>query len=199
MKDKINVKNTVVLGFVGSIISILIMLNLIVKKQCNICIGISYLLNDVAFGIYFYIVHKRIKGENFNITIAQKLVVNTVILIILIGITYNVYFVLQIVNRINISVIILLFKYIIIYFVMTSEYIILYLYLRYLFFKQGIKINTNILYGTLIIKMFLVFLLNINNGEPILGELINILIVESEICFIYPYLYVYTKIMKGEY
>ena len=64
MKDKINVKNTVVLGFVGSIISILIMLNLIVKKKCNICIGISYLLNDVAFGIYFYIVHKRIKGEN---------------------------------------------------------------------------------------------------------------------------------------
>ncbi len=198
MKERLNIKNTVVLGLVGSIISILVMTNIIIKKQCDFYIGIGYLINDIAFGIYFYTVQKRIKGKNLNISIAQKLLVNTTILQILIYAICNNYLVwkLALVNRIDIPGIVLLLEYFIMACVMDSEYIILFLYLRYLFFKKGIRINTNILYVVLISKIILVFLLSIQNGEYVLREL---LIVESEFYFIYPYLYVYTKLMKGEY
>lgn len=198
MKERLNIKNTVVLGLVGSIISILVMTNIIIKKQCDFYIGIGYLINDIAFGIYFYTVQKRIKGKNLNISIAQKLLVNTTILQILIYAICNNYLVwkLALVNRIDIPGIVLLLEYFIMACVMDSEYIILFLYLRYLFFKKGIRINTNILYVVLIFKIILVFLLSIQNGEYVLREL---LIVESEFYFIYPYLYVYTKLMKGEY
>ena len=196
LKERLNIKNTVVLGLVGSIISILVMTNIIIKKQCDFYIGIGYLINDIAFGIYFYTVQKRIKGKNLNINIAQKLLVNTTILQILIYAIYNSYRVWESVNRIDIPGIVLLLKYFIIYGVIDSEYIILFLYLRYLFFKKGIRINTNILYVILISKIILVFLLSIQNGEYVLREL---LIVESEFYFIYPYFYVYTKLMKGEY
>lgn len=198
LKERLNIKNTVVLGLVGSIISILVMTNIIIKKQCDFYIGIGYLINDIAFGIYFYTVQKRIKGKNLNISIAQKLLVNTTILQILIYAICNNYLVwkLALVNRIDIPGIVLLLEYFIMACVMDSEYIILFLYLRYLFFKKGIRINTNILYVVLISKIILVFLLSIQNGEYVLREL---LIVESEIYFIYPYLYVYTKLMKGEY
>ncbi len=198
LKERLNIKNTVVLGLVGSIISILVMTNIIIKKQCDFYIGIGYLINDIAFGIYFYTVQKRIKGKNLNISIAQKLLVNTTILQILIYAICNNYLVwkLALVNRIDIPGIVLLLEYFIMACVMDSEYIILFLYLRYLFFKKGIRINTNILYVVLISKIILVFLLSIQNGEYVLREL---LIVESEFYFIYPYLYVYTKLMKGEY
>lgn len=198
LKERLNIKNTVVLGLVGSIISILVMTNIIIKKQCDFYIGIGYLINDIAFGIYFYTVQKRIKGKNLNISIAQKLLVNTTILQILIYAICNNYLVwkLALVNRIDIPGIVLLLEYFIMACVMDSEYIILFLYLRYLFFKKGIRINTNILYVVLIFKIILVFLLSIQNGEYVLREL---LIVESEFYFIYPYLYVYTKLMKGEY
>lgn len=56
LKERLNIKNTVVLGLVGSIISILVMTNIIIKKQCDFYIGIGYLINDIAFGIYFYTV-----------------------------------------------------------------------------------------------------------------------------------------------
>ena len=198
LKERLNIKNTVVLGLVGSIISILVMTNIIIKKQCDFYIGIGYLINDIAFGIYFYTVQKRIKGKNLNISIAQKLLVNTTILQILIYAICNNYLVwkLALVNRIDIPGIVLLLEYFIMACVMDSEYIILFLYLRYLFFKKGIRINTNILYVVLISKIILVFLLSIQNGEYVLRGL---LIVESEFYFIYPYLYVYTKLMKGEY
>ena len=198
LKERLNIKNTVVLGLVGSIISILVMTNIIIKKQCDFYIGIGYLINDIAFGIYFYTVQKRIKGKNLNISIAQKLLVNTTILQILIYAICNNYLVwkLALVNRIDIPGIVLLLEYFIMACVMDSEYIILFLYFRYLFFKKGIRINTNILYVVLISKIILVFLLSIQNGEYVLREL---LIVESEFYFIYPYLYVYTKLMKGEY